>query len=175
MPAEISSLIIEPLAEHHSRGAFCCDNEIIDSFMNQRALKDHNDNKVRVRVAVENGSPIVLGFYSLSLKTLAAKSIQGRIGNKFGKWPIPAVYLSMIATDKNKQKMGIGSTMMYHVFRRTLEIADIAGTACLALEAVDEEKASWYESLSFKRFNPDELGMYIPLATVRAACDAAEG
>lgn len=87
---------------------------------------------------------------------------------------IPAVYLAMIATDSSMQKQGIGTDLMLHAFRSTLEIADLAGTGCLTLTAVDEEKALWYEGLSFQRLEPDSLDMYIPLGTVREACEAAQ-
>lgn len=173
MPCKIPNLQIQPLSDNHLREAFCCGNEIIDRFFVDRALKDHNENKVRVRVATSGDDLKAIGFYSLALKTLAPKSITGKIGSKFGKWPIPAVYLSMIATDGSIQKSGVGFELMFHVFQRTLEIADIAGTACLALDAVDQDKAAWYEGLSFKRMGANDLGMYIPLGTIRSACETA--
>lgn len=173
MPCSIPDITITPLEDHHLREAFCCDNEIIDGFFRKRALKDHNANKVRVRVALLGADPTAIGFYSLALKTLAPKSIGGAIGNKFGKWPIPCVYLSMIATDTAFAGQGLGKDMMLHVFQRTLEVADLAGVACLTLDAVNEERAQWYERLTFKRIAADDLGMYIPLGTIRQACDAA--
>lgn len=165
---------IEPLGEHHSREAFSCGNDTIDKFIQGRALKDHRDYKVRVQVARCSDREIIAEFYSLSLKGLAAKEIKGKIGNKFGSWPIPAVYLSMIGTASDLQGHGVGKDLMLHAFRATLAIADMAGTACLTLDAVDEDKALWYEARSFRRFTPGKLGMYIPLATVRAACEAAD-
>lgn len=162
-----------PLAEHHVRDEFCCGNDIIDRFVQKRALKDHNADKVRVRVAA-NEEHKVLGFYSLSLRTLAAKKIGGRIGNTFGNWPIPTVYLSMLATNADLQGAGLGTDLLLHAFERTLEIAELAGTACMTLDAVDQDKAKWYERRSFQRIEPMGLQMYIPLATLRQACEAAK-
>lgn len=129
---------------------------------------------MRVRVGVTEDNPIPIGFYSLALKTLAPRKNLLSIGNKFGDRQIPAVYLAMIATDAGRQKQGIGVDLMFDAFERTLDIAELAGTACLTLDAVDEEKAAWYESLSFSRLEPGELSMYIPLGTLRAACEAAK-
>lgn len=167
---KLNGFKIEPLGEQHLREAFSCDNEIIDNFFRERALKDHQRYKVRVRVGCAGDDPTALGFYSLALSTLAPKTI---LGNKFGNRQIPAVYLAMIATDAKQQKQGIGTDLMFHAFASTLSIADLAGTACLTLDAVDEEKALWYESLSFTRTEPGSLRMYIPLGTVREACEAA--
>lgn len=173
MPCEIPGFKIEPLGEHHLRGAFSCGNDIIDRFTRERAFRDHQEYKLRVQVAVQANDPTVIGFYCLGLKTLAPKSISGFIGRKFGKWPIPSVYLSMVGTDANWTKQGVGTELMFHAFQSTLEIADRAGTACLTLTAVDEEKALWYEGLDLKRMEPDSLEMYIPIATVKAACEEA--
>ena len=173
MPCKIPNLQIKPLVDSHLQETFCCGNDKIDQFFVNRALDDHNENKVRVRVATSGDDTTAIGFYSLSLKTLAAKSIGGKIGNKFGKWDIPAVYLSMIATAENVQKSGLGSELMFDVFQLTLEIADIAGFAVLTLDAVDQEKASWYEKRSFQRIGPKGLSMYIPLGSIRRACAAA--
>lgn len=173
MLCKLPGFRIEPLAENHLREAFCCGNDVIDTFFVKRALKDHDAYKVRVRVAVLGDDPTVIGFYSLSLKQLAAKTLGGKLGNKFGKWPIPAVYLSMIGTSNDLQGKGVGVDLMIHAFRNTLDIADRAGTACLTLDAVDEEKAVWYENRSFKRIGDAGLSMYIPLGTLREACEAA--
>lgn len=149
-----------------------CGNDTIDSFFRQRALKEHDRYKVRVQAAVAGDDPTVLGFYSLALKTLAPRKTLFGIGNKFGDRQIPAVYLAMIATTAGLQKQGVGTDLMFHAFETTLAIADLAGTACLTLDAVDETKANWYSALSFQRLEPDNLSMYIPLGTVREACEA---
>lgn len=172
MLCDLPGVSIAPLAEYHLREDFSCGNAIIDTFLRKRAWKDHEENKVRVRVACDSDNK-VLGFYSLSLKTLAAKAIGGRIGSAYGKWPIPTVYLSMIGTHVDCQGKGLGSDLMLHAFDRTLEIADLAGTACLTLDSVDQDKAEWYEGLSFKRVEPGGLLMYIPLGTLKEACEAA--
>lgn len=138
-------------------------------------MKDHERYKVRVRVAVAGEDPTALGFYSLQLKTLAPRKNLLSIGNKFGERQIPAVYLAMIATHHELHGKGVGTDLMFDAFERTLDIAELAGCACLTLDAVDEEKAAWYESLSFQRLGPEEnLSMYIPLGTLRAACEAAK-
>ena len=151
MSCELPGFRIEPLGGNHSREAFCCGNNVIDKFVRERALKDHQSYKVRVRVASIDDVDHIVGFYSLSLKTLAPKSIGGSIGNKFGKWNIPAVYLSMIGTHQDFKKRHIATELLLHAFQSTLDIADLAGTACLTLDAVDEEMARWYAVRSFKR------------------------
>jgi predicted N-acetyltransferase YhbS len=115
----------------------------------------------------------VLGFYSLVLSSLVPMSIVGRIGRKFGKKrEIPAVYLAAVATHTYHERAGVGAKLMLDALKRTLEIADRAGTACMTLDAVDEERALWYERLDFERFGTTSDGkiqMYLPIWKIEDA------
>jgi GNAT superfamily N-acetyltransferase len=163
---------IEPLADKHLREAFSCGHSEIDSFFANRALIDHAAYKVRVNVAIGEECGNLLGFHSLAIGALAPKAIGGRIKRKFGNWPIPMVYLSAVAVSDTLHGRGVGSALMLDVFERTAAIAELAGTACLTLDAVDEDRAQWYESLQFERFAvaPDgKVKMFIPIGTVQDA------
>jgi predicted N-acetyltransferase YhbS len=100
-------------------------------------------------------------------------TITGRIGRKFGrKREIPAVYLAAVATDTGHEKNGVGAKLMLDALKRTLEIADRAGTACMTLDAVDEVRAKWYEKLDFERYGvtaDDKIQMYLPIWKIEAA------
>jgi predicted N-acetyltransferase YhbS len=159
--------IIEPLGPHHDRGAFCCGNATIDAFCRDRALKDHERFKVRVQVACEEGSSAVVGFYSLCVSTLEANRIFGL--KKFGKRPIPALYLAMVGVTQKHAGNGLGGELMRDAFKRTLYVAENAGAYCLWLQAVDEEKAAFYEHLQFERITKGKLDMFIAIDTIRDA------
>ncbi|HET9459136.1 MAG TPA: hypothetical protein VFO51_04060 [Sphingomicrobium sp.] len=124
-------------------------------------------------MAVEGDDPTVLGFYSLVISSLVPMTITGRIGRKFGKKrEIPAVYLAAVATHEEHEKAGVGAALMLDALKRTLEIADRAGTACMTLDAVDEKLAKWYEKLEFERFGKagdGKIQMYLPIWKIEDA------
>jgi predicted N-acetyltransferase YhbS len=159
--------VIEPLGPHHDRGAFCCGNATIDSFCNDRALKEHERFKVRIQVACEEQSSVVVGFYSLCVSTLEPNRIFGL--KKFGKRPIPALYLAMIGVTQDHAGNGLGRSLMRDAFERTLRVAELAGAYCLWLQAVDEEKAAFYERLQFERITKGKLDLFIAIPTIRDA------
>lgn len=171
MPADIEAVSIEPLGDHHLLEAFSCTHEGIAGYAKGRCRRDHGEYRVRVRVAAEGRT--VLGFYSLVISSLVPMTIAGRIGHKFGrKREIPAVYLAAVATHEHHERKGVGAKLMLDALKRTLEIADRAGTACMTLDAVDEERAKWYEKLEFERFGTTEDGriqMYLPIWKIEAA------
>lgn len=73
---------------------------------------------------------------------------------KYGTWAFPLVYLAQIGVRNEVQRgQGVGSAMMLDAFERTLTIADLAGTFGLMLDAIDDDRALWYERLDFKRFD----------------------
>ncbi|MEG8045159.1 hypothetical protein QP175_02395 [Sphingomonas aerolata] len=164
-------ILIEPLEETHPREAFSCDHPEISVYFRERALDDHLSYKVRVRVARRSDAPPI-GFYSLVVGALAPKEIRGKIGRKFGKRDIPSIYLAAVAVETGEGRKGIGTVLMLDAFEKAAQIADLAGVACMTLDAVSEEKAIWYERLQFERLGTHQDGrikMFIPLATLRDA------
>lgn len=166
-------IVIEPLGPTHDRGAFCCTVPFIQHFFRKKCLDAHDLYKVRAYVARASNCSEVLGFYTLSLTALKPSDTgPDEAHAKFGTWVVPFVYLGQIAAHKNHAGCGIGSALMLHAFERTLEIAEIAGTYGLMLDAIDEKTANWYEKLSFSAFDVEEDGrikMHIPLSTIRLA------
>lgn len=169
-------VVIEPLGEHHDRGVFKCGEKFIDSFFAKRSLNFHQLYKARAYVATRVECTIAVGFYTLSLTSLATNDSPEEATAKYGTWAVPLVYLGQIGVHEEYQHGGgIGSTMMFHAFEQTLAIAEMAGTYGLMLDALDEERAKWYEGLGFKAFDVEADGrikMVCPLGTIRAAMDA---
>lgn len=159
--------VIEPLGPQHDRGAFCCGNQVIDKFCRERAQSDHDRYKVRVHVACEEESQHVVGFYSLVTSTLEAKRILGLA--KFGKRPIPAIYLAMLGVSEDHAGKGLGKALMADAFERSVMIAHNAGAYCLWLQAVDERTAGYYQKLDFQRIEQGELDMFIAIDTMKDA------
>lgn len=163
---------IEPLDQEHDRGVFHCGVDFIDTYLAKRCIKDHARHKSRVYVAAEQDTNRVLGFYTLSLMSLRPEdSTPEEAQRKYGSWAIPLVYLGQIGVHEEFQKgRGIGSALMLHAFERTAEIANLAGTYGLALDAIDEERASWYEKRSFERYGSEKDGrvkMACPLTIIQ--------
>ncbi len=135
-------------------------------------MADHTAYKVRIRVAVNAGGQPPIGFYSLVGGVLQPKEVSF-FNRKFGsKRTVPSVYLAAVAVQSDRCRQGIGALLMLDAFEKVLQIAEMAGTACMTLDAVDEDKARWYEKLRFQRFGAYDDGrikMFIPLATIQEA------
>ena len=165
---------IEPLDPSHDRGVFDCGVKFINRYLANRCLEDHTLHKARVYVAAEQPTNKVLGFYTLSLMSLRPDDTSPEEAEKkFGTWAVPLVYLGQIGVrNEHQRSCGIGSALMYDAFRRTIAIAELAGTYGLALDAIDEDRAEWYERLSFERYGEEPDGrikMACPLTVIKSA------
>jgi ribosomal protein S18 acetylase RimI-like enzyme len=171
LPESIENVRIEPLGDHHLRGNFLCKNQKIENFCRNNIKKQNNSYKIRAFVAIEGDCLDVLGYYYLCLTSYAVGAVDSTSDEKFSRDnAVPAVYLGMIGVHTKHDRAGIGRLLMRDAFRRTLIIADNAGTYALTLDAVDEDLAKYYENkFDFQRFADGDLEMFLPLGTIRSA------
>jgi GNAT superfamily N-acetyltransferase len=156
---------IEPLDSKHERGAFCCaSTSKIQNYCRKNALRDHQLYKVRVYVAVASGTKKVLGYYSLTLKSLIPADVSDVANDKFARVAsVPAIYLAMLGVSDECAGGGIGKKLIGHAIQKALEISEIAGAFALALDALDEEVAALYTELDFELFAAaGKLQMFLP-------------
>ncbi len=67
-----SPIVIEPFdPARHKRSGFSCGTERLDNFLRLSARKQQKDDFTRVFVAVEEGSPKILGYYALNAHAVA--------------------------------------------------------------------------------------------------------
>ena len=113
-----SGIAIEPFDPgRHDRSGFSCGTQRLDNFLRFSARKQQKDDFTRVFVAVAEGSPRVLGYYT--------ERSCGRDGRPRGG-PAAAgaqdrqhsLYLSMIAVDRSRQGKGLGSDLAIDRRRR---------------------------------------------------------
>ncbi len=166
-------LEIRPLEKALQREGFNCGVERIDNYLTKTALQEHKKYKMRVFVGTLPESFNIVGFYTLTFIVWALEEAQldAAVKEKFAKTdkPVPAIYLAKLGVDQKHTKKGYGAQLMRDAFNRCIKIAENAAISTLTLQAIDEDKAKWYEKLGFQRFSPGSLDMVISLATLRQA------
>lgn len=124
---------------------------------------------IKAYVARDQDDREVLGFYYLLNTSVEHGQLgpAGYAGEFIGLDKIPAVYMGMIGVHEPLARQGIGTLLMTHAFRRTLEIADLTGLWALTLDAVDDEAVAYYKRFDFRPFLEGSREMYLPLGTIR--------
>lgn len=172
LPIDLNCIKIEPLRSEHRRGAFRCTNSKIQNYCQNNARKHNDAYQVRVFVACQIDSLDVLGYYYLCLSSYTLGKLDDQADQKFERVnAVPAVYLGMIGVHSNYAKQGIGKMLMADAMRKTIAIAELAGTYALTLDALDESLVAYYrEQFDFQSFKEGNgLEMFLPLNTIREA------
>ena len=125
-------------------------------------------------VAVSPAEPArVLGFYSISPGAIAFSSVPATLTRRLGRYEVPVFRLGRLAIDRSVQGQGLGGDLLLAAGDRALAVAAEVGGVALAIDAKDEQAATWYERFGALRLLDDPLKLILPLATIAEAIATA--
>ena len=170
-------IVIEPFDPgRHDRSGFSCGTDRLDNFLKLSARKQQKDDFTRVFVAAAEGLPAVLGYYALNAHAVATEDLgadRPRRAPRTGS--IPALYLSMIAVDRRRQGMGLGSDLAVDALGRALHVAGEVGLKLVVLDVIDDDgeevfarRMEFYRRLGFRSLEDRPERMFITIDTIRA-------
>lgn len=140
----------------HDRGAFSCGVPAMDRWFRQSISDQIKANRTRVWCAVDDTGAVV-GFYALSAHTVEPSSASA-LSERREKHPIPAVYLSALATDQSVQGQGLGGALMADALAKALEVSQVIGAAALVLDVFQDDlhdkRMQFYTELGFTPIDP---------------------
>ncbi|MCY4432026.1 MAG: GNAT family N-acetyltransferase [Rhodospirillales bacterium] len=148
----------------------------MDNFLRFSARKQQKDNFTRVFVAVDGGSPQVLGYYALNAHAVATADLgPGRPRRAPNTGSIPALYLSMIAVDRGRQGRGLGSDLAIDALNRARHVAGEVGIKLVILDVIDDggdeafaRRMEFYRRLGFRSFQDRPERMFVTIDTIRS-------
>ncbi|MFK8034162.1 MAG: GNAT family N-acetyltransferase [Hyphomicrobiales bacterium] len=135
----------------HDREAFSCGVAGMDRWFKESITDQIKTNRIRVWCAVGKSGQVV-GFYALSAHSVEP-STSSELAARRDRHPIPAVYLSALATDQSVQGQGLGRALMADAMLKALKISEVIGAAAIILDVLDDEmfekRNKFYLSLGF--------------------------
>ena len=163
----------------HVRSAFSCGFKPIDNFLKSLISEQIKNNLVTVWVAIEDSSdkPPVKGFYALNAHSISQTELPD-LGGKTIKENIPAIYLNALAVDESGQGRGIGTALMVHAIKKSVEFSKQIGCAVIILDMLVDgddvafaRRVDFYQMLGFKNIkSPDyPYRMYLSIADAKAS------
>lgn len=168
MKALAPQYAIEPLASHHDRGQFDCGVETLDRYLRQQASQNARKNVAAVFVAVLNGSPAVLGFYTLAMAAVRLHDLPAETARRLPRYPaVPAVRLGRLAVDVSARGQGVGALLLIDALHRALR-SEIAWTA-VVVDAKDAAARGFYAKFGFTPLADSELNLYLLRSAVAEA------
>lgn len=156
---------IEKLSAKHVVKNFDCGKPTLNKFLTDYALQNQDSDSSTTYIAILNGT--VIGYYSLTVASVAHKDAPSQIVKGLPKYPIPVILLARLAVDKDNQKRGIGKGLLKDCLKRVNAAADIVGIRALLVHAKDDEARKWYEQFDFESSSTDRLHLFLMLKDIR--------
>jgi GNAT superfamily N-acetyltransferase len=164
----------EVLTSSHDRAHFTCGAPALDVWFQTRASQDQRRNVAQVFVAVRDGH--VLGFYSLSMFTLALDSIPTHLARKLPRYEaIPAAIIGRLARAETEKGTGLGSLLLADALKRVVAAAESVAAYAIVVDAKDDSGKQFYEEHGFIPLPSRPRRLFLLTQTVVRALAAAGG
>lgn len=162
-----ASYFIEPLGKHHDRAVFSCGQEALDQYIKKQASQDAKRHYAAPFVLVEKGAKRILGYYTLSSFGINLGDLPEETAKKFPRYPMaPATLLGRLAVDEDQHGNGLGELLLMDALHRSLDQADVIGSAVVVVEAKDKKAFEFYLYFGFLPFSDRKDRLYLPMKTI---------
>ncbi|MEZ5536525.1 MAG: GNAT family N-acetyltransferase [Thiolinea sp.] len=151
---------IRLLTGEHETEDFTCGDESLDSWLQERALKNQTLDATRTFVATIAGERSVIAYYGLSMseiiRTEAPKAAQRNMPES-----IPVVLLGRLAIHQDWQGKGLGRYLVRHLIKTALVASQAVAARMIITKPIDEAARHFYLAVGFEplRGRPDVLAI----------------
>jgi GNAT superfamily N-acetyltransferase len=160
---------IERLDRAHVREGFDCGKPSLDDFLRALVSQYEKRNLGRTYVAFREGDRRVLGYYTLASGSIDVGSMPARQASKLPRHAVPVVLLARLAVDRSVQGRGVGGDLLRDALTRSLDLSERVGIHALVVDALDAEARAFYERFGFLPLTNDEMRLFLPMGSIRAA------
>lgn len=158
---------VRKLAPTDQVAEFDCGQPALNQYLQRFALTNQKAQAAQTYVCTVQGQ--VVGFYSLTVGSVAPSLSPARVVKGLARHPVPVMILARLAVDRAHQQRGLGRALLKDALLRTLQAADIAGIRCLLVHAKDDAARLWYQSWDFEPGPADPYQLFLLLKDIRLA------
>jgi GNAT superfamily N-acetyltransferase len=148
----------------HDLSHFDCNNEILNEWLQKRALKNQDTGASRTFVICDDNK--VIGYYALASGSVERLMAPKAIARNMPQ-PIPVIVLGRLAVDRQFQGQRLGAALLKDAMLRTLTIAQNVGIRALMVHAISQQAKDFYLSYEFKTSLVDPMALLISVANLR--------
>lgn len=156
------------LSSGHNKNEFCCDKELLDTYIHKQANQDVKRKLSACFVLAAENSNVIKGYYTLSNNSIPSilipEEVKKQLPNSYTS--IPTTLLGRLAIDKNFQGNGIGKILLIDALKRCYEISKIIGSFAVIVDPLDNNAQTFYAKYGFIKL-PDSGKMFLPMKTIQ--------
>lgn len=172
---------IRPLQAQDDRSRFSSGDADLDRFFAKYAGQNQFKHHIGTTyVAVESAT--IWGYATVSMAHGEVDALPEPLRKRLPRYPLPVLRLARLAVAEGGQGQGIGSALLFAVFKLALSQAEPVGCVGVVVDAKPQAVA-WYSRFGFAPMpvleggssaRPVPTPMFLALATVRAAIASAD-
>lgn len=118
-------------------------------------------------MAVERGTTVVVGYYSLSSTGAPVRDVPPETAARFPRNPLlPATLLGRLAVDRALQGRKLGEFLLVDALHRSLAQSDAIGSTAVIVDAIDDRARAFYEHFEFIAFPEQPHRLFLPMAMI---------
>jgi len=161
---------------------FRCGVPELDTFFHQYATQNQRRDSSRTWVLRRSAStpkpPAVLGFYTLTLGSVAREEFPPASAKRLPNYPVPIILLGRLATDERVRGQGYGQRLLRDAHLRALSINKEGGGVAVVVDAKNERAAALYTTNGYAPLERQAEGawprrLFLPAATIRNALETS--
>lgn len=158
---------IIPFHKNLDRSGFDCGVLALNDYLSRQVNQDQTRNVSRVYVLIFEKNPNkIMGYYSVSVGSVALLSFPENLRKKLPKYPIPVALIGRLAVDKKCQGKGWGETLLMHALQKIIQVSEQVGIFAVILDAKDDVAKSFYKKYGFIPFVDQPLKLFLPIQTI---------
>jgi ribosomal protein S18 acetylase RimI-like enzyme len=138
----------EVLTEAHDISNFCCGRQDLDDWLIKKALKNQNKNNIKVYVATELSSHLVVGYYAIAMGSVQRESAIGSLRRNSPN-PIPMLVLARLGVHVDYHGQGIGAGLLKDCVIRSVHAMNVVGGAGILVHAINDAAKEFYKKFGF--------------------------
>ena len=148
-------LQIEEINASHNLDEFICSNKSLETYLKRNAYYENIMKFANTKIVTINGK--IVAYFTIEFKNI-------EIDEEDIKETYPAIYLKCLATDKDYENKGIGTSLLKYITVQSQEIANFIGCRCLLIDAL-ADKVSWYQDRGFQYLDEEnnEIDITVPM------------
>jgi GNAT superfamily N-acetyltransferase len=155
-----------PIKTEHVIDSFDCDNDDLNKWLKQRALK--NEGHASRTYVVTTANNVVIAYYCLAFGSITHEEAASKVKRNMPN-PIPAMIVGRLAVDRGWQGKGLGKGLLKDAVIRTLQAANVAGLRAILVHAISEDAKNFYLNCGFSQSPINEMTLMITVQDARLA------
>ena len=175
MPTTIE---IRPLRPSDDRSGFSCGEPALDRFFQHYAGQNQFKLKLAVTYVALLGERVI-GFATVAVGSIERRNVPDeRLKRRLPSYPLPILRLARFGVDTTSQGLGVGRSLLRHVFHLALKQRDTAGCVGVVADA-KPDAMGFYDRLGFTplsgvregRLHGGPIPMFLDIRTIAVAFD----